>query len=55
MQDLFDTFGTYGPLASGKILYPRPEEERKRFFFDIGMVALLEHSTNAIRGHEIDP
>lgn len=30
MQDLLETFGTYGPLASGKILYPRSDDERKR-------------------------
>lgn len=30
MEELYDTFGSFGPLASAKILYPRPEEERRR-------------------------
>lgn len=27
---MYDTFGSFGPLASAKILYPRPEEVRFR-------------------------
>ncbi|KAI1696853.1 surp module domain-containing protein [Ditylenchus destructor] len=30
MEELYQTFGTFGPLASAKILYPRNDEERKR-------------------------
>ncbi|VDM54131.1 unnamed protein product, partial [Angiostrongylus costaricensis] len=30
MEDLFDTFGSFGPLASAKILFPRTEEEKRR-------------------------
>uniref|UniRef100_A0A1I7XVP8 RRM domain-containing protein n=1 Tax=Heterorhabditis bacteriophora TaxID=37862 RepID=A0A1I7XVP8_HETBA len=30
MQDVLDTFGSFGPLASAKILYPRTEEEKRR-------------------------
>ncbi|KAF8383070.1 hypothetical protein PRIPAC_72212 [Pristionchus pacificus] len=40
MQDLLETFGTYGPLASGKILYPRSDDERKRDFL-CGFVAYM--------------
>uniref|UniRef100_A0A914RQC2 RRM domain-containing protein n=1 Tax=Parascaris equorum TaxID=6256 RepID=A0A914RQC2_PAREQ len=29
VEDLYDTFGTFGPLASAKILYPR-DDDRKR-------------------------
>jgi U2-associated protein SR140 len=29
LQDLYDTFGTFGPLASAKILYPRGESEHR--------------------------
>ncbi|CAD5234347.1 unnamed protein product [Bursaphelenchus xylophilus] len=29
LEDLYDTFGSFGPLASAKILYPKPEEARK--------------------------
>ncbi|WKX99351.1 hypothetical protein Q1695_014326 [Nippostrongylus brasiliensis] len=30
MEDLFDSFGSFGPLASAKILFPRTEEEKRR-------------------------
>lgn len=30
MEDIYETFGSFGPLASAKILYPRPDDERKR-------------------------
>ncbi|GMT04008.1 hypothetical protein PENTCL1PPCAC_26182 [Pristionchus entomophagus] len=40
MEDLLETFGTFGPLASGKILYPRGDEERKREFL-CGFVAYM--------------
>ncbi|GMR32733.1 hypothetical protein PMAYCL1PPCAC_02928 [Pristionchus mayeri] len=40
MEDLLETFGTFGPLASGKILYPRGDEERKRDFL-CGFVAYM--------------
>lgn len=30
MEELLDTFGSYGPLASARILYPRSEAERVR-------------------------
>ncbi len=29
-QQLMDTFGKYGPLASVKIMWPRTEEEKAR-------------------------
>ncbi|GMT32422.1 hypothetical protein PFISCL1PPCAC_23719 [Pristionchus fissidentatus] len=40
MDDLLETFGTFGPLASGKILYPRGDEERKREYL-CGFVAYM--------------
>jgi U2-associated protein SR140 len=30
MEDLYETFGSFGPLASAKVLYPRNDEERRR-------------------------
>lgn len=30
MEDILDTFGSFGPLASAKVLYPRTEEEKRR-------------------------
>lgn len=30
LEDLYETFGTFGPLASAKILYPRNDDERRR-------------------------
>jgi U2-associated protein SR140 len=43
MDDLFDTFGSFGPLASAKILYPRPEDERPREFL-CGFVAYISRT-----------
>ncbi|KAH7725317.1 surp module family protein [Aphelenchoides avenae] len=30
LEEMYETFGTFGPLASAKILYPRHDEERRR-------------------------
>uniref|UniRef100_A0A915E7B3 RRM domain-containing protein n=1 Tax=Ditylenchus dipsaci TaxID=166011 RepID=A0A915E7B3_9BILA len=30
MEDLYETFGSFGLLVSAKILYPRNDEERRR-------------------------
>ena len=43
VEDLYETFGTFGPLASAKILYPRPEEERPRDFL-CGFVAYMSRT-----------
>lgn len=43
MNDIYDTFGSYGPLASAKILYPRNEEENCRQFL-CGFVAYMYDS-----------
>ena len=41
MQDLYDTFGTFGPLASAKILYPRTDEERRKATALSGFIAFM--------------
>uniref|UniRef100_A0A1I8A1I4 U2 snRNP-associated SURP motif-containing protein n=1 Tax=Steinernema glaseri TaxID=37863 RepID=A0A1I8A1I4_9BILA len=43
MEDLFKTFGTYGPMASAKILYPRADEERRREYL-CGFVAYMSRT-----------
>ncbi|KAK0404004.1 hypothetical protein QR680_017235 [Steinernema hermaphroditum] len=57
MDDLFRTFGTYGPLASAKILYPRPDEERRREYL-CGFVAYMsrtdaERAMNAMQRYNL--
>lgn len=41
MQDLYDTFGTFGPLASAKILYPRGDDEKRKFPYLSGFIAFM--------------
>uniref|UniRef100_A0A914LKA9 RRM domain-containing protein n=2 Tax=Meloidogyne incognita group TaxID=654580 RepID=A0A914LKA9_MELIC len=40
LEDIFETFGSFGPLASAKILFPKPEEERYRATLS-GFVAFM--------------
>uniref|UniRef100_A0A914YEH6 RRM domain-containing protein n=1 Tax=Panagrolaimus superbus TaxID=310955 RepID=A0A914YEH6_9BILA len=56
MEDLYDTFGSFGPLASARILYPRPNESRPYLF---GFVAYMsrrdaERAQLAMNGAEIN-
>uniref|UniRef100_A0A914HYV2 U2 snRNP-associated SURP motif-containing protein n=1 Tax=Globodera rostochiensis TaxID=31243 RepID=A0A914HYV2_GLORO len=44
LEDFFDTFGTFGPLASARILYPRPEEERRYRETLSGFVAFMSRT-----------
>lgn len=46
MEDLYETFGSFGPLASAKILYPRPDDERKRDFL-CGFIAFMSRTDAA--------
>lgn len=50
IEDLYNTFGTFGPLASAKILYPR-EEDRKREHL-CGFIAFMirKDTDRAIQG-----
>lgn len=50
MEDLYDTFGSFGPLASAKILYPR-DDDRKRDHL-CGFIAFMtrKDTERAIRG-----
>ncbi|VDM98121.1 unnamed protein product, partial [Thelazia callipaeda] len=50
IEDLYNTFGTFGPLASAKILYPR-EEDRKREHL-CGFIAFMarKDTERAIQG-----
>ncbi|XP_071085782.1 U2 snRNP-associated SURP motif-containing protein-like [Haliotis cracherodii] len=56
-QQLCETFGKYGPLASIKIMWPRTEEERSRGR-NCGFVAFMnrkdgERAMNSLRGREV--
>ncbi|CAD5229475.1 unnamed protein product [Bursaphelenchus okinawaensis] len=53
LDDLYDTFGSFGPLASAKILYPKPEEMRKCPLLS-GFVAFMSR-TDAERAMEVMP
>ncbi|KAL3110104.1 hypothetical protein niasHT_015707 [Heterodera trifolii] len=44
LEDFFDTFGTFGPLASARILYPRPEDERRYRETLSGFVAFMSRT-----------
>ncbi|TKR80539.1 hypothetical protein L596_014599 [Steinernema carpocapsae] len=57
MDDLYKTFGTYGPLASAKILFPRPDEDRRRDYL-CGFVAYMsridaERAMSAMQRHNL--
>jgi U2-associated protein SR140 len=40
LEDLFETFGSFGPLASAKIMWPRSDEERARGYI-CGFIAFM--------------
>lgn len=41
LEDFFETFGTYGPLASARILFPRPEDSHRYRDTLSGFVAFM--------------
>ncbi|XP_069104944.1 U2 snRNP-associated SURP motif-containing protein-like isoform X3 [Argopecten irradians] len=56
-QQLCETFGRYGPLASVKIMWPRTDEERSRGR-NCGFVAFMnrkdgERAMNSLKGKEV--
>lgn len=58
LEDLYETFGSYGPLASAKVLYPRPDENRFRDSLT-GFVAFMtridaERALNAMAGERLN-
>lgn len=41
---MFETFGTFGPLASAKILYPRGEDDPRKGSMLSGFVAFMSRT-----------
>ncbi|KAI6209760.1 hypothetical protein M3Y96_00254900 [Aphelenchoides besseyi] len=41
LQDLYETFGTFGPLASAKILYPRGDDDLRKGGALSGFIAFM--------------
>ncbi|KAI6229678.1 hypothetical protein M3Y99_01142800 [Aphelenchoides fujianensis] len=44
MKDLYETFGSFGPLASAKILYPRGEDDVRKGGLLSGFVAYMSRT-----------
>jgi U2-associated protein SR140 len=56
MDDLYETFGSFGPLASARILYPRPGESRPYIFAFVAYMSRrdAERAQMAMNGAEIN-
>lgn len=56
MEDLYDTFGSFGPLASARILYPRPNESRPYMFAFVAYMSRrdAERAQMAMNGAELN-
>jgi hypothetical protein len=56
MEDIYDTFGTFGPLASARILYPKPNEHRPYMFAFVAYMSRrdAERAQMAMNGCELN-
>uniref|UniRef100_A0A7E4V8Y0 U2 snRNP-associated SURP motif-containing protein n=1 Tax=Panagrellus redivivus TaxID=6233 RepID=A0A7E4V8Y0_PANRE len=55
-EDIYDTFGTFGPLASVRIMYPKPGDHRNHTFAFIAYMCRIdaERAQIAMNGAELN-
>ncbi|KAE9551393.1 hypothetical protein FO519_005401 [Halicephalobus sp. NKZ332] len=56
LEDLYDTFGSFGPLASARILYPRQGEHRQYLFAFVAFMSRrdAERALGIMNGGEVN-
>uniref|UniRef100_A0AC34QMV4 U2 snRNP-associated SURP motif-containing protein n=1 Tax=Panagrolaimus sp. JU765 TaxID=591449 RepID=A0AC34QMV4_9BILA len=56
LEDLYDTFGTFGPLASARILHPRAGDQRQHLFAFVAYMSRkdAERALRTMNGSELN-